>query len=1184
MNDDPQAKTAARFFSWRKYYADHAVKLLWFIVIPVVLLVGAPRPGVCAVAQANAIPQSSPWFITPPLAPQAINFEVFTPPADCRDADGFLVSPCLYFSAADIQQFKHKADISSDSGWGFTWGMLRDGILALADIPADLVYYNTDASGVFQYNVQAGSDSKEQPQRLTSADPDTPYWTRMTQEDGKGAITYWLNLSTLRWLLTRDIQYYNKAYTIATAICNLNSWSDPGYPGMGPDGHACIDTGHLAMSMAFFLDATHAPDSPLETAKRQELYNCFLAHLKEYDSAAPGTGALHETVLYHYPVLSEGRIAGYPEQYPNAYAVVSTALATAGTLIMMEPLRSGGVSVSASDVSLARTWIQDGMEGVQLFEAYNAQADGIREGQFYGSYPLDFVTRAMTIADRFLGGYPLQPVFQNVTDFLWGSLVRFDAFSRPLDFGDFVGDSPLWVRTNGYVYNRFQNNLAMQYLRDGGQLAWPEPLSAATPMWAITNLVPETWVKFLAPPSVSGQDITPAFIDKAYPKLGYGVTRSGWNKTGDRLTLFYKAGPENKMGHNHSDAGSFMLNFNGTTLFSDYGYGNPFPDLHSIWTVEQTDATGAALYNPKAQQEIFGATFLEPFELERLGGMCGSFENAYPTLLFPKASRCAYRIGTEQVVVIDSGTINRSDLSTLRLLFRTPLKAEEIASGGGNGPLWLSPAPEVTCPGGNHLEPCNPSGAYLLSSRTENWNAHRPPAAAYPDRIWNKIPYSLGIPVLTAQGMTNLDSSPPVNWIANPGFNDSVSSMLPWYCANCEQMSCGPPGAYNGCIKLTKGNEQTTYIHQIFSIPETLAGQSFTATFAAEVKTAGDVVAGPVAIYLYDVVDGQNVFLDAYFVFRDCGAGGADWRHCSFDFVVPSNAKKCEVYLDATAGDNYWDDIVVRAADRYSFKATHAILPYAWDQVNAPASPLIHYRDNEGALIFQPGAQGSIDFYCNGMDQPSTLCSGYNRTLAISGARLGAILDDGTGNVRRVALAHIDGNAALTFTLNSLLSLDLLISGTAKLPGSAGKAFFAERADQVVEVETAGALSLTLFSDDLLSGIHHLNLNGYQRQHDGSSTLALQVGAGNYAAMIDTAGYMSLHNAYAESSNGNTILLLDAFFPGNVTLNRGVALTLKGGYNPDFQSRSSYASVLEGFLSIETGSLTVDEVTIGPAP
>jgi hypothetical protein len=78
-------------------------------------------------------------------------------------------------------------------------------------------------------------------------------------------------------------------------------------------------------------------------------------------------------------------------------------------------------------------------------------------------------------------------------------------------------------------------------------------------------------------------------------------------------------------------------------------------------------------------------------------------------------------------------------------------------------------------------------------------------------------------------------------------------------------------------------------------------------------------------------------------------------------------------------------------------------------------------------------------------------------------------------------------------------------------------------------------------------------------------------------AKIGTSTYTSLNAAYADATNGATILALDADLDEVLNMNNpaAIAIILDGGYKADYSGKSGYPTILKGPLTIATGSLNV---------
>jgi hypothetical protein len=78
------------------------------------------------------------------------------------------------------------------------------------------------------------------------------------------------------------------------------------------------------------------------------------------------------------------------------------------------------------------------------------------------------------------------------------------------------------------------------------------------------------------------------------------------------------------------------------------------------------------------------------------------------------------------------------------------------------------------------------------------------------------------------------------------------------------------------------------------------------------------------------------------------------------------------------------------------------------------------------------------------------------------------------------------------------------------------------------------------------------------------------------SAMIDSAPFVSLSDAYtaAAISGSTTILTLDTLLIESLTVNK--QLKIIGGYNATYTGRTGNPTLLQGLLTIGTGSLIVD--------
>ncbi len=87
-----------------------------------------------------------------------------------------------------------------------------------------------------------------------------------------------------------------------------------------------------------------------------------------------------------------------------------------------------------------------------------------------------------------------------------------------------------------------------------------------------------------------------------------------------------------------------------------------------------------------------------------------------------------------------------------------------------------------------------------------------------------------------------------------------------------------------------------------------------------------------------------------------------------------------------------------------------------------------------------------------------------------------------------------------------------------------------------------------------------------------SKSSTVQVKGSNYGA---------LQNACDGVAAGGIVMVVAQDQPGNITLDRGINLTMKGGYDDIFSTNAGNVTKANGTFSLETGSLTVENIAIG---
>jgi len=75
--------------------------------------------------------------------------------------------------------------------------------------------------------------------------------------------------------------------------------------------------------------------------------------------------------------------------------------------------------------------------------------------------------------------------------------------------------------------------------------------------------------------------------------------------------------------------------------------------------------------------------------------------------------------------------------------------------------------------------------------------------------------------------------------------------------------------------------------------------------------------------------------------------------------------------------------------------------------------------------------------------------------------------------------------------------------------------------------------------------------------------------------------YGALQKAYESVSAGGVVMAVAQDQPGDFNLNKGIGITLKGGYDAGFGSNSGSVTKVNGTVSLSTGSMTVENIAIG---
>jgi len=84
----------------------------------------------------------------------------------------------------------------------------------------------------------------------------------------------------------------------------------------------------------------------------------------------------------------------------------------------------------------------------------------------------------------------------------------------------------------------------------------------------------------------------------------------------------------------------------------------------------------------------------------------------------------------------------------------------------------------------------------------------------------------------------------------------------------------------------------------------------------------------------------------------------------------------------------------------------------------------------------------------------------------------------------------------------------------------------------------------------------------------------------NKVKILNGASYETISDGYEAANSGDVIMLVQDTFNSDLTLSLNKAVTLSGGWYPDFNGLTGLYSYLQGILTISGGSLTVENIVI----
>ena len=339
-----------------------------------------------------------------------------------------------------------------------------------------------------------------------------PPWTAMFQERGD-SITTRLKYLLLAHLVTGDDEYFQRAKGIVLKLCAWPGiWTDPSYGG----GRPCLDTGHAAIWVGIFYDWCYERLTPDERAAvRTALADKALA---------PIDGIIAKVSSYH-----------------NYTAVIATGLCIGGISLLGEDDRGQG-------------WVQKAMTAARANFDAQGKDGGAMEGPMYGTYAADgFADMLWALSTAGIANELTEHPYIKTLPPYCVSLLSPNSRQQPC-FGD------------GGPGAGFTNMLLVLALSRDTDAAWYCQQIAA--------LQPTTPRRFLLLDPERIRPRPPAFNpSKCFIDIGYAILRDGY-RSGPPFLAFKAGPPDKKIGHNHYDHNSFVINYASAWLAWDPGYRN----------------------------------------------------------------------------------------------------------------------------------------------------------------------------------------------------------------------------------------------------------------------------------------------------------------------------------------------------------------------------------------------------------------------------------------------------------------------------------------------------------------------------------------------------------------------------------------------------------------------------------
>ncbi len=467
-------------------------------------------------------------------------------------------------------------------------------------VPADVVQRIIDRAdgflgSTYSYSVSGFSYvlGPVQPESHTDS---FPYWTGMFQERSDSISTR-INSYTFAFLATGRVEYMDEALGMVLSLCAWDDWSDPDYHCY--PGPACLDTGHLVMSVAYFYDAVRGM---LSDTDRNTIVEA----------------------LVNKGLIPLATACDYSLEQPahNIQAIIAAGLGLGAAALMEEDARASG-------------WLDTAMTTAEHWLDAQGTDGGAIEYHGYGSYALDYFVRLLHVAS-FHGRTLDHEFLQNVSMFFYSALAP-DGSS----VGTF-GDSWPVCGAESMMYLASRGDaIAQAYLVDTGMIYQDRERGRVTDFMTIA------WVDGYLEPH------RPAPVPWVSRWVGFGAMRSA-DDTHAALVVFKSGPPEADVGHNQKDHLSYQVWAKGSWLTGDPGYSKKSQgqDLYRFY--EEAFGHSSIVVDRTGPEKKNGAYITKVAGGEGFGLLCGEAAPSYPEGLASSVSRCILMTPDGFLVLFDS--------------------------------------------------------------------------------------------------------------------------------------------------------------------------------------------------------------------------------------------------------------------------------------------------------------------------------------------------------------------------------------------------------------------------------------------------------------------------------------------------------------------------------------------------